>query len=84
MPDGVDCLMVLYPQYDYVFLLDHSCGHDKQREDGLNAQKMGKGYGGKQPVMRDTVISKKMDTLDCFNQNYMLDIHKFYYFVRKI
>ncbi len=84
LPDGVDCLMVLYPQYDYVFLFDHSCGHDKQREDGLNAQKMGKRYGGKQPVMRDTVISKKMDTLDCFNQNYMLDIHKFYYFIRKI
>jgi hypothetical protein len=38
----VDFLMVLYPQYDYVFLFDHSCGHDKQWEDGLNVQKMGK------------------------------------------
>ena len=57
--DCVDCLTVLYPQYDYVFLFDHSCGHDKQREDGLNVQKMGKSYGGKQPAMRDTVISKK-------------------------
>jgi hypothetical protein len=33
--DCVDCLTVLYPQYDYVFLFDHSCGHDKQREGGL-------------------------------------------------
>ncbi len=38
---SVDCLMVLYPHCDYVFSFDHSCGHDKQQEDGLNVQKMG-------------------------------------------
>ncbi|KAI2503961.1 hypothetical protein MHU86_10527 [Fragilaria crotonensis] len=25
--DGVDCLQVLYPEYDFVFLFDHSQGH---------------------------------------------------------
>jgi len=57
--DVVDCLITLYPQYDYLFLFDHSCGHDKQREDGLNVQKMSKLYGGKQPIMRNTVLTKE-------------------------
>ncbi len=58
--------MVLYPQYDYVFLFDHSCSHDKQWEDDLNVQKLGKSYGGKQTAMRDTVISKKDGYLGSF------------------
>ena len=37
--DVVDYLTVPFPQYDYLFLFDHSCRHDKQREDGLNATK---------------------------------------------
>jgi hypothetical protein len=57
--DVVDCLITLYPQYDYLFLFDRSCGHDKQREDGLNIQKMSKLYGGKQSIMRDTVLTKE-------------------------
>jgi hypothetical protein len=57
--DVVDCLITLYPQYDYLFLFDHSCGHDKQREDGLNVQKMSKLYGGKQPIMCNTVLTKE-------------------------
>ena len=45
--DVVDCLKVTYPQYDYLFMFDHSCGHDKQRENGLNVQQMSKLFGGK-------------------------------------
>ncbi len=30
--DCIDCLTTLYPEFDYLFLFDHSCGHDKQRE----------------------------------------------------
>ncbi len=40
--DCADCLRVLYPNKKFVFMLDHSCGHYKQREDGLNAGNMGK------------------------------------------
>ncbi len=33
--DCVDCIATLYPEYDSVWLFDHSCGHDRGREDGL-------------------------------------------------
>lgn len=59
MEDCVDCLKVLYPQFDLHFLFDHSCGHDRQRPDGLNANKMSKGYGGAQPQMRSTIIENE-------------------------
>lgn len=49
----------MYPQFDYVFLFDHSCGHDKQRDDGLNVDNMAKGYGGKQSRLCNTNILAK-------------------------
>jgi hypothetical protein len=58
MEDCVDCLKVIAPQYDYLFLFDHSCGHDKQKEDGLNVEKMSKSYGGRQPKMHDSIIKE--------------------------
>jgi hypothetical protein len=33
------------PEHDVLFLLDHSCGHDWQREDGLNVENMNKSFG---------------------------------------
>ncbi|KAI2492374.1 hypothetical protein MHU86_22183 [Fragilaria crotonensis] len=46
LEDCVDILNVKYPQYDFLFLFDHSCGHDRQREDGLNVEKMSRSFGG--------------------------------------
>ena len=54
LEDCVDCLKVLYPEIDFLFMLDHSCGHDRQREDGLNVENMNKSYGGNKPKLRDT------------------------------
>jgi hypothetical protein len=54
--DVVDCLQVLYPNYDLVFIFAHSQGHARQREHALSAQQMSKSYGGAQPRMRDTTI----------------------------
>jgi len=54
--DVVDCLMVLYPEFEFVFLFDHSQGHARKRNGALNAQHMSKYYGGVQPVMRETKI----------------------------
>jgi hypothetical protein len=54
----VDCLQVIAPQFDYLFLFDHSCGHDKQREDGLNVKNMTKSFGGKQAYLHDTIIKE--------------------------
>jgi hypothetical protein len=57
--DCVDCLKVLYPEHDFLFLLDHSCGHDRQRQDGLNVENMNKSYGGNKPKLRDTYIAQE-------------------------
>ena len=46
-------------KYDYLFLFDHSCGHDKKQPDGLNVKKMNSGYGGKQVIFHDSNIKKK-------------------------
>lgn len=56
----IDCLNVLDGnQYDYSFLFDHSSGHDKQRPDGLSATKMSKNFGGSQPRMRESKMTKE-------------------------
>jgi hypothetical protein len=53
--DVVDRLMVLYPEYEFVLLFDHSQGHARKRHGALNAQQMSRNYGGTQPIMsRDT------------------------------
>ena len=59
LEDCTDVVTTLYPDFDFLFLFDHSCGHDKQREDGLNAHNMIKGFGGKQRKMRHTIIKQE-------------------------
>jgi hypothetical protein len=59
LEDCVNCLKVLFPEYDYFFLFNHSCGHDVQREDGLNVERMLKSYGGKQAILHDTLIKQE-------------------------
>ncbi|KAI2509788.1 hypothetical protein MHU86_4641 [Fragilaria crotonensis] len=54
--DVIDCLKVLYPSFDLVFMFDHSQGHARKREHSLSAQHMSKSYGGTQARMRDTII----------------------------
>jgi hypothetical protein len=39
LEDCVNVIMHLYPEYEYLFLFDHSSCHDKQTEDGLNIKK---------------------------------------------
>ena len=40
--DCVDCLTVFFPDCPckFMFLFDHSCGHDRKRQDGLDAGNM--------------------------------------------
>ena len=57
--DCADILNTLFPDYNYLFLVDHSCGHDKQREDGLNIENMSKTFGGKQSKMHSTTIKQE-------------------------
>jgi hypothetical protein len=56
LEDCLDVVTVLYRQYDYLFLFDHSCGHDRKRPDGLCSNSLSKGYGGAQPTMRPSPI----------------------------
>ncbi|KAI2497747.1 hypothetical protein MHU86_16742 [Fragilaria crotonensis] len=56
LEDVVDCLRVLYPEYDIVFLFDHSQGHARKRPGALNTIQMSRTYGGAQAIIRDTTI----------------------------
>ena len=31
MEDYLDCLKVLYPSFDFIFIFDHLCGYDQAR-----------------------------------------------------
>ena len=57
-----DCLDVIKGIYgdEYIIhiMVDHSCGHDRQREDGLNEKDMNVNWGGNKRVMHETKISK--------------------------
>jgi hypothetical protein len=46
MEGFMDVLKVLHPEFQHLFLFDHSCGHDRQKEDGLNHCKVNKHCGG--------------------------------------
>ena len=50
--DCVDCIKVIYPQFDFVFMFDHLQGHAKKLINGLDAYTMNRGYGGAEPRMR--------------------------------
>ena len=56
--DVVDCLRILYPDFDFVFLFDHSQGHGRKHDGGLNhaSMFMSRAFGGAQPMMRGTTI----------------------------
>jgi hypothetical protein len=58
--DYVDCftVSVMYPEHDFLFMLDHFCGHDRQSKDGLNAENMNKSYGGNKPKLWVTLMSQ--------------------------
>ncbi|KAG7357902.1 hypothetical protein IV203_014515 [Nitzschia inconspicua] len=54
--DVVDCLKVLYPSHEFVFLFDHSQGHNRKRKGALDVNNMNVSFGGKQERLRDTII----------------------------
>jgi len=65
LEDCVDVLRVLFPgdngdkfAYDFVFEFDWSAGHSRNRPDGLTVGgSTNLGFGGVQPIMRDTTIT---------------------------
>jgi hypothetical protein len=67
--DTIDVLKVMYPNFKFVYLFDHSSGHSKTRPDGLNVSRMNKSYGGKQTAMRSTVIEREEGFLGPFQRH---------------
>jgi len=47
----VNVLNVLILNFKFMFIFDHSCGHDRQQEDGLNVENMSKSNGEKQHAL---------------------------------
>jgi hypothetical protein len=64
--DCVDVFRVLHPDFDCVFELDHSSGHNAERPDGLTttSQALNWSHGGKQRHMRDSIL-----TADCIGSS---------------
>ena len=58
LEDCIDVMKVMYPQFDYVFLSDHSNGHDQMKPDRLSENKVRKNFGGTQPIMRDSKLTQ--------------------------
>ncbi len=52
----IDCIKVLYPQFNFLFLFNHSQGHAKKLTNGLDAYTMNRGHGEAQPRMRESTI----------------------------
>ena len=72
--DCVDCLKALHGDtYDYMFLFDHSNGHDRLSPDALSPTLIRKEFGGKQPFMRSSII-KDPSYLGPFQHNNILKV----------
>ena len=60
LEDCVDVVKAIHnSEFEFLFLFDHSCGHDRKQPDGLTVASMNKGYKGKQPHMRNSIIESK-------------------------
>ena len=57
LEDCIDVLQYLHPEFDFMFIFDHSNGHDRLQSDGLSTSKINVKYGGKQPHMRCSELS---------------------------
>jgi hypothetical protein len=57
--DCIDVVKTLHPEFDFMFLFDHSCGYDRQQPDGLSIPKSNKTHGGAQPKMRKSKMETK-------------------------
>ena len=60
LEDCMDILKELYDgnNYEFQFLVDHSCGHDQQRPNGLNVREMNTMFGKKQRKVHNTKLVK--------------------------
>jgi hypothetical protein len=65
--DCIDCCKVLYSNHDFLFLFDHSQGHNRKRKGALDARTMNMSWGGAQPKLRSTQIVEAKGFLGPFD-----------------
>ena len=58
--DVYDMLVIKYPHYYFLLMLDQSSGHGKMREDALNANSMSVRWGGKQQIFPKKKLEKSV------------------------
>jgi len=58
LDDCVDCLKILFPDYNFLFLFGHSQGHQQKCIGSLQAAHVSLQFGSSQPLMRDTEITE--------------------------
>jgi hypothetical protein len=59
LEDMADCLKVLRPQFNCIFMFDHSQGHARERDGALDAHRIPRSFCGKQPKMHSSEITGK-------------------------
>ena len=60
LEDCIDVMLALNGnKYDYLFLFDHSSGHDRMRDNAKNVNRMNIGFSGMQKTLRPTKITKQ-------------------------
>ena len=57
LEDCVDVLQYMFPQFEFIFLFDHSNGHNRMQPNSLSLSRIQIRAGGKQPIMRSSKIS---------------------------
>ena len=56
LEDVINCLFILFPNFDYLFLYDQLSGHTKVREDGLVVDNINVTYEGAVSAIRETSV----------------------------
>ena len=68
MEDVRDCVVVMYPEWEISFIFDHSSGHTKGRQNGLNVNNMNVNWGGNQNNLRQDVGRVEKITPGCLGK----------------
>ena len=57
LEDCIDVLNHTHPQFEFLFLFDHSNGHGRVQPNGLSVTKISIKYGGKEPKIRNSKLT---------------------------
>ena len=60
LEDCINVLKITHPEFDFVYLFDHSNGHNRMRPNGLNINKINVRFAGKQPKMRSSKVETEI------------------------